>query len=127
MTALFWIGRILFSMIFIMSGLNHFMQVGPMSRYAESKGVPAPRLLTVASGIVILAGGLSIFFWWEVTVGVWLLIGFLLMAGLVMHDFWAAEDLQTRQSEMAQFMKNMALAGAALVFFVLLQSPSLGR
>jgi len=126
MTALFWIGRILFSMIFIVSGLNHFMQLGPMAQYAASKGVPAARFATAASGLVILAGGLSILFWWEVSVGAWLLIGFLVAAALVMHDFWAAEDAQVRQTEMAQFMKNVALAGAALVFFVLHQAPRLG-
>lgn len=70
MNALFWIGRILFSMIFIASGLGHFMQVGPMSLYAASKGVPAARFVTVASGVVILAGGLSIFFWRAVALGV---------------------------------------------------------
>jgi len=64
-----------------------------------------------------------ILFWWEVSVGAWLLIGFLVSAALVMHDFWAAEDAQVRQTEMAQFMKNVALAGAALVFFVLQRMP----
>lgn len=43
-----------------------------------------------------------------------------------MHNFWAAEDPQTRQVEMAQFMKNLALAGAAIIVFVLHQAPGLG-
>jgi hypothetical protein len=31
-----------------------------------------------------------------------------------MHRFWEESDAQKRQTEMIQFMKNMALVGAAL-------------
>jgi putative oxidoreductase len=34
-----------------------------------------------------------------------------------MHAFWREEDAQQQQNQMAHFMKNMALAGAALVMF----------
>ena len=36
------VGRILFGGFFIMSGLNHFQNLGMMSGYAESKNVPFP-------------------------------------------------------------------------------------
>ena len=32
-----------------------------------------------------------------------------------MHRFWEEDDDQTRQIEMAQFMKNVSIAGAALI------------
>ena len=32
-----------------------------------------------------------------------------------MHRFWEEEDAQTRQIEMAQFWKNVSIAGAALI------------
>ena len=123
--AMFWIGKVLFSTIFIMSGLNHFMQLAAMSQYAESKGVPAPRVMVPVSGLMILAGGLGILLWgvlpdFWVAIAAWLLIFFLVIAALKMHDFWAVQDPQQQQTEMAHFMKNMALAGAALVFYVLL-------
>ncbi|MDP2481606.1 MAG: DoxX family protein [Candidatus Palauibacterales bacterium] len=125
MKALFWIGRILFSLIFIMSGLNHFGELEAMAEFASSKGIPAPRLSTAASGVVILAGGLSILLWWQVSIGAWLLIGFLVAAALLVHDFWAVEDPRAKQTELAHFMKNLSLAGAALMFFVLHQAPGL--
>ena len=125
MNTLFWIGRILFSMMFIVSGLEHFRQLGSMSQYAASKGVPAPRFMVLLSGIAILAGGLSILFWTWVEVGAWLLIFFLLGAGLKMHDFWTVKDPMRKQAEMAQFMKNMTLAGAALMFYALYQRHEL--
>lgn len=125
MTALFWIGRILFSMIFIFSGLGHLMNSGGMSEYAASKGVPAPRAMVLLTGLVIILGGLSILLWTYVEVGAWLLVLFLLAAALKVHDFWAIDDPMQKQTEMAQFMKNLSLAGAAIAFYALAQEPSL--
>lgn len=121
---MFWIGKVLFSAIFILSGFNHFMQLASMSQYAESKGVPAARLMVPLTGLAIVLGGASILLWgvipsvW-VAVGCWLLIIFLVLAGIKMHDFWAIEDPMEQQVQMAHFMKNMALAGAALIFYVI--------
>lgn len=122
---LFVIGRVLFSAIFLMSGLNHFMQLDEMSQYAGSKGLPAPKLATALSGVALLLGGLSILFWKQVVIGAWLLAGFLLVAAFTMHDFWAVDDPQQQQAEMAQFMKNVALAGAAIVFYAAQQHPGI--
>lgn len=54
------IGRIIFGGFFIFSGLNHFMNLGMMSGYAESKGTPAPQVAVAGSGVMLLAGGLSV-------------------------------------------------------------------
>jgi uncharacterized membrane protein YphA (DoxX/SURF4 family) len=32
-----------------------------------------------------------------------------------MHRFWEEDDAQTRAGELAQFMKNISLAGGALI------------
>ena len=125
MGVLFWIGRILFAMIFLGSGLNHLARLEGMSQYAGSKGIPAPRFFTAVSGLMLLAGGISVLLWCLVGIGTWLLIAFLLPAAFFMHDFWALEDPQAKQTEQAHFMKNLALAGAALVFFALSRSPEL--
>jgi len=120
---LFLTGRILFAAIFIFSGLGHFMQLEGMSEYARTKGVPAPKLVTVLSGIVILLGGLSVLFWTQVVIGSWLLAGFLLAAAFTMHDFWAVDDPARAEVEMQQFFKNVALAGAAIILYVAAQAP----
>lgn len=120
---LFWAGRILFAALFIMSGLNHLMQLGAMTQYAESKGVPAARFMVLLSGAAIMAGGLSVLLWQYVVYGAGLLFVFLLTAAFTMHDFWAVEDEQQKQNEMTQFMKNLSLSGAALIFYVLAQVP----
>jgi len=120
---LFWAGRILFAALFIMSGLNHFMQLDGMTQYAESKGLPAARFMVLLSGAVILAGGLSVLLWQYVVYGAGLLFVFLLVAAFTMHDFWAVEDEQQKQNEMNLFLRNLSLSGAALILYVLAQSP----
>ncbi len=122
---LFLIGRILFATLFLLNGLNHLMQLAGMAQYAGSKGVPAPKAMVAATGVMILLGGLSILFWWWVPIGAWLLVVFLLVAAFMMHNFWAIEDPMESQNQMAHFMKNLALAGAAICFYALHMAPDL--
>jgi putative oxidoreductase len=117
MEAVFLIGRILFSAIFVMSGLSHLTQTGPMAQYAASKGVPAPKLGVLASGVVILAGGLSILLGYEPRIGAILIVLFLVPTALIMHGFWGVQDPMQKQVEMAMFMKNISLAGGALMIY----------
>ena len=124
MTTLFWIGRILFAMLFIASGVGHLAQREASVAYAEAKGLAAAGVLVPLSGLMIIAGGLSILLWSWVDLGAWLLVLFLFATALKMHAFWKEEG-EARQVEMANFMKNVSLAGAAIVFFVLYQWPEL--
>jgi hypothetical protein len=36
-----------------------------------------------------------------------------------MHDFWTIQDAQAKQGETVNFFKNLSLAGAALIIFVM--------
>lgn len=40
----------------------------------------------------------------------------------MMHNFWTIQDPQAKQGEMINFFKNLSLAGAALIIFVLVGS-----
>lgn len=123
---LYLIGRILFSSIFIMSGIGHFANSGPMSQYAASKGAPAAKLSVLVTGAMILAGGLSVLLGVWMEIGAWLLVFFLVPAAFMMHDFWALADPMEKQNQQAHFMKNMAMTGAALVFYWLVQTHGYG-
>jgi len=125
---LFLLGRILYAMIFIMSGFGHLTRTKAMAEYAKSKGVPAPGLATVGTGILILLGGLSILLGYQPQVGAVLLIIFLVPTSLMMHNFWAVKDQMQKQLEMVNFLKNIAMTGAALLFLNISQWPlSLGQ
>lgn len=111
MNFLFLFGRILLAAFFLMNGLNHFTRTKGMAGYAESKGVPSPVLAVQVSGLMLLAGGLSLLFGVYVMYGIGLLSLFLLSTAKV-HAFWEIKDEQAKMMEMTQFMKNMAILGA---------------
>lgn len=113
---LFLIGRILFSLVFIGSGVSgHLMQTDESTQYATHKKVPSPRNMVIVSGVAIAAAGLAIVFGIWMDLAALVIAVFLLATALMMHRFWEETDPQTKQVEMAQFMKNISLAGGALI------------
>lgn len=113
------IGRILFALLFLGSAFGHFTQSEAMAGYASSRGVPMAKVSVLASGALILAGGLM------VLLGVWLDLGalflvlFLVPTAVLMHPFWKETDPTAKQMEMIHFNKDIGLAGAALIIFAL--------
>lgn len=112
MKVLLLTGRILFSLIFIFSGFGHFNSESVA--YAASKGVIMPELLVPASGVLAIAGGLSVLLGFWAKAGAWLLILFLIPVSLTMHNFWAITDPEARQMQLIMFMKNVSMLGGAL-------------
>ena len=68
-------------------------------------------------GIVVLGGG-SILLGLFPVVGFWLIVAFLVGTTPMMHGFWSVSDPGQRAMEQIQFMKNVALLGAALMMIV---------
>lgn len=110
----FLVGRILFAWLFIFSGINHWLQAGPMTEYAKAKKIPAARTAVLLSGLIILLGGLSILLGLWPRIGAGLIGLFLLGATPTMHNYWAQTDPLARANDRAHFWKNVALLGAAL-------------
>lgn len=117
------IGRILFSMIFFMSGLSHFFSGKEMVAYAQQMGVPLASLAVPLTGIMIFLGSLSIILGYKVKIGTLLLIIFLIPTTFIMHAFWAVSDPMQQQMQMAMFMKNISMTGAALLIFYFGSGP----
>ena len=111
------VGRILFGMIFLSSGFAHIQKRTAMSQYAGFMKVPAPLASTILSGLLIFAGGLMVILGVWADLGALLLVVFLIPTAFLMHAFWKIKDPQQSQADMAHFMKDIALAGAALVAF----------
>jgi uncharacterized membrane protein YphA (DoxX/SURF4 family) len=116
------IGRILFALIFINMGIMHLTKVAVMAGYAASKKVPAAKLATIVTGLMILVGGLYIAFGVYADLGALLIAIFLIPTAFMMHAFWKETDESAKQNEMTGFFKDIALAGAALIIFVLIGS-----
>lgn len=109
------IARLLFSAVFLMSGIGHLTQLNNMAQYAASKGVPAPKFMVPLTGLMILLGGLSMLLNYQVKIGAILLIVFLIPAAILMHNFWKTADPMEKATQQAHFLKNLALAGAAFL------------
>jgi putative oxidoreductase len=108
-------GRAIFGGYFLYNGINHFLNRKLLADYARSKGLPASDAAVAVSGLLILAGGLSILTGAQPKVGAALIGTFLLGVSPQMHAFWKEEDAQQRMHEMVNFTKNMALVGASLL------------
>jgi uncharacterized membrane protein YphA (DoxX/SURF4 family) len=113
------IGRILFGGFFLMSGINHFTKLEAMTGYAKYKKLPAAKLGVLISGLMLVIGGLSVILGYYADLGALLLAIFLVLAAVIFHNFWKETDATAKQNEMLGFMKDIALAGAALILFAL--------
>jgi uncharacterized membrane protein YphA (DoxX/SURF4 family) len=106
---------VIFGGYFLYNGINHFLERESLVQYARSKGVQAPEAAVAGSGLVILAGGLSIVTGAFPKLGAGLIASFLLGVSPRMHGFWREQDPQQRMNDMVNFTKNMALVGASLL------------
>ncbi len=113
--ALAWlalIGRILFALIFVSSGLSHFSRqtIG----YAASVGVPAATFFVPLAGVLAVLGGLGVAFGFQTRIAALLLVVFLVPVTLKMHAFWNVRDAMMAMDQQIHFMKNVSMLGAAL-------------
>lgn len=115
----FLIGRILIGGFFLMNGVNHFARLNMLAGYAKSKGTPAPALAVGVTGALLVLGGASLLLGYHHTIGVLLLVIFLLFTSFMVHNFWAAKDPQSRITELIQFQKNMAILGLLLMTLII--------
>ncbi|MDY6789380.1 MAG: DoxX family protein [Candidatus Nanohaloarchaea archaeon] len=111
----FLIGRILYGGLLAFMGLNHFMDLENMTEHAKANNVVLPGLSVLASGILLVLGGLSIAFGSYTFIGSILLALFFVLVTPKMHNFWSYEG-EDRHQQMIHFFKNVLALGAALAF-----------
>ena len=107
------LGRLFFAAVFVTSGLSHFFK--PAIGYAAAQGMPLASLTVPVSGLMAVAGGLSILLGYRAKLGAWLLVLFLVPVTFMMHNFWAVTDPMMAQMQMSMFMKNLSVVGGALL------------
>lgn len=103
-----FLGRILFSLLFLVKGFEHFS-----SDAIGREGFPP--LLMIGSGIFLLAGGLSLLLGYQAKIGAWALALFLFPVTFLMHRFWVAVDPFASLMHEYCFWKNISLIGACLM------------
>jgi putative oxidoreductase len=107
------LGRFLFVLIFLMSGPRHFLS--QTIAYAAAQGVPLASIAVPFSGILALAGSLSILLGYRARIGAWFIVLFLAAVTPMMHKFWGVTDPMMYQMQFVMFMKNVSMLGGALL------------
>ena len=113
MKFLFPLGRVLFALNFILAFPYHFTH-GAIQAAAE-QGVLLPGVLVPLSGVLALAGGVSVALGYKTRWGAWALVVFLVPVTLWMHAFWRLSDPHTAFVEQVLFLKNISTLGGALL------------
>ena len=117
MDVVFVIGRILFALMFVRSGIGHFQARDVMVGYGKAKNLPAPEIAVPISGLVIIVGGLMVALGLWADIGALLLIIFLIPTAFIMHSYWKETDPQAVAQESIQFFKDISLLGGAIIIF----------
>ena len=109
------IARILFTLIFFLSGITHFTS---MSDYVNLMPSPIPfRPFWVAiSGVVELVGAAMILFNYRPRLGAWLIVIFLVPVTIVVHGtaMLTLADPIMRAVNVSMFLKGLAMIACAL-------------
>ncbi len=115
------IGRVLFALLFISSGVNLFAQNSAMTAYAKYKKIPMAKIAVYISGLMLVLGGIYIALGFYADLGALLIAIFLIPTAFLMHAFWKESDATAKSNERIAFFKDLSLAGAALIIFALLR------
>jgi putative oxidoreductase len=107
------LGRFFFALIFLMAGANHFSR--QTIAFSASQGVPLASIAVPFSGVLAIAGSLSVLLGYRAKLGAWLVVLFLVPVTLMMHKFWTVTDPMMAQIQMILFMKNVSMLGGALL------------
>ena len=102
------LGRLLLSLIFVVSGAGKIGAYAGTQAYMDSMGVPGMLLPLVI--LLELGGGLALILGWQTRLVAAAIAGFTVIAAFLFHaDF-------SDQMQSIMFMKNIAIAGGLLAF-----------
>src|SRR2546426_3486710 len=98
------VGRLLYSVIFLVSGPFHF--TAQYAGYAAQAGVPAASVLVPLAGVISLAGGVGGLLGEPAQNGAWLLVGVFVPLTPGMHHLLGGEDPMMAQKQQTPLIKN---------------------
>jgi len=110
------LGRVMFTLIFFLSGITHFTGV---SNYAALMPavIPFRPFWVIISGVTELLGATLILTNRAPRLGAWIIVLFLVPVTITVHGtaMLTAADEAMRQIQLSFFLKGVTMAGAALL------------
>ena len=107
-------GRVLISVIFLLSGVSKIMDWSGTAQLMAGQGLPLVPLFLGAAIVIEIAGGLSVLLGWNARWGAWLLFLYLIPTTLVFHNFWVLSGAE-QQTQLVNFLKNLSIMGGLLL------------
>ncbi|HYC46068.1 MAG TPA: DoxX family protein [Burkholderiales bacterium] len=111
------LGRVALGLIFVKSGLQKLMALGPFAASLASRGIPSSGTWALIGATVEFVGGVLIVTGFRARAGSLLILLFTVVATLIAHRFWEFAEAARRTQE-SQFFKNLSIIGGCLLLFV---------
>lgn len=123
MDFIFLIGRVIYTLIFIIAGIDHLRDFNHTVEMTTKFRAPFPRLSAAVMSVFAVVGGLSVAFGFYAKIGALLLLIFLIPTTFIVHRFWGLSDKQQRAMQRVHFNKNLSLLGVTLMILYLGSGP----
>ena len=140
MPAFITIGRVLFALLFVISGASKLLDLAATAQMTAKIAIPAalatyasqlegvtgmamPQMLAIAAGALELICGICIALNFGARFFAVVLILFVATATFYFHDFWNQTGAEARNN-MIHAMKNLSVIGALLIIAGLGRPPS---
>ena len=109
-------GRVLFTLIFFLSGITHFTDVDSYVALMPA-AIPFRPFWVIISGVVELLGAGMILANRQPRLGAWLIVLFLIPVTITVHGTGMVvdPDERVRAMQVSFFLKGLAMTGAALL------------
>jgi len=121
--AMLALGRVVIAIMFVMSGLEKFMDLGAAATEIGSKNLPMPYELAVLTACLEFGGGILVIVGWQTRLVALALALFTGAAAYFFHDFWHIPVGPQHTDAMIHFMKNVSVIGG----FLMLCAAGAGR
>jgi putative oxidoreductase len=107
-------GRILMSVLFLISGVFKIGGYSQMVGYSASKGLPMAGVAIACAAVIELAAGLAILAGFQTKIAAWILFLYLIPVTFFFHNFWAMQGAEQQQN-MIEFLKNVSIMGGLVI------------
>jgi putative oxidoreductase len=108
------LGRVLLSVIFILSGLGKIPHFNDIAGMMASKGIPLATVALVITLLIEIGGGLLVLTGYKAKYAALVIAFWLVPVTLVFHHFWGIPEA-AKQDQMINFLKNVAIIGGLLI------------
>jgi putative oxidoreductase len=108
------IGRVLLSIMFLLSGFGKIGAFAGTAGYIGSVGLPMPEVLAALAIVVEVGAGIALVIGFKARWAAAALAVFTVLAAVLFHNYWAM-PADKQMVQQLFFLKNLAVAGGLLM------------